>query len=105
MTTGDCHYPNPGELTYRQAWEWFIEPLRELHKKLERETQGDIEASGPYQRKSRTRGGFDPSRATKAEFDTFLDKFCGDRVWEGPKFWEPEVQKQLGIKVYNGRDD
>lgn len=37
--------------------------------------------------------------------DTFLDRFCGTRAYEGPKWWLPEVAAELGIKRYNGKDD
>lgn len=51
------------------------------------------------------RGSWDVARATKQEMNDLLDRMCGDRVYEGVKFWIPEEAAKFGIKTYNGRDD
>jgi hypothetical protein len=37
-----------------------------------------------------------------SEVNKLFDKMCGDRVYDGPRWWEdPEAH---GYKTYNGRD-
>lgn len=50
-------------------------------------------------------GGFCADNATAAENEAFLKQLCGDAVYDGPKWWRPEVAKELGIKVYNGKNE
>lgn len=85
-------------MTYREAWERYFEPAIKQTK--------EYETAIPNGRPEpvHSRGGFDPTRATKQEMNDLLDKMCGDRVYEGVKFWIPEEAAKAGIKTYNGKD-
>lgn len=95
-------------MTYKQAWEWYFKPTLDQQKEW-RESRP--ESGAAFKRSSDGREvyaghrGFDVTKATKQEMDDLLDKMCGDRVYEGVKFWIPEEAAKHGIKTYTGKDN
>lgn len=79
-------------LTYREAWELFAEPIV-----TQRNDGGSTTSTSKPAGKA---GAFDPTRATAEEMDSFLNQICGNKKYEGPRWWEnPEAH---GIKLYRG---
>jgi hypothetical protein len=41
----------------------------------------------------------------RSEVNKLLDAMCADRVHEGPRWWEEDGAKEMGVNIYNGRDE
>lgn len=94
-------YDDCVRMTYRQAWDRHIEPAIEKRKEFDRDT-GHVPASNESTHRSgRSTGAFDVTKATAEEANSMFDRLCGDKVYDGPKWWIPgEVP---GIKTYDGK--
>ena len=76
-------------LTYRQAWEWYVEP------NLKKKDSGNMEGA---------RGTVSPGDMNSDEANAFFDKLCKSkdgtiRKYEGKRWW---LGEDPNIKIYKG---
>lgn len=80
-------------------WEVYVEPNLKAQEELEKAAGHAANRRAPEVGRETKRGAFSPDRATTGEMNDFLDKFCGNRKYAGPRWWLGEG----GVKIHDGK--